>query len=307
MRADGHYAPTRPCPGHQMQRPRPQESTTRPNGASRRGAPAAFVVPPSGPNQVWQLDFTEFETRMAAPGGSAGSPTTGRSSSSAGTSHRPEPPRRDRDGRARARRDQRLPGRALPSSHRRATGEIRPVALVTDNGPCFKSGRFAAFVDKRPELIHIRTAQEPRPKRRPRTRLRLAKVRAPLPPRDRRRPRPRPTGRAYRSSSTRSGPTNPSPADARSSPPRSHQRPRPSSQTSPKPCHFVKQDRYATRFVLLQGIGIPHVVPSRAYFFGSQCRPFVSIHRRRRSWAISGLSKLQFDTSFDRRKQIEAH
>ncbi len=25
---------------------------------------AAFVVPPSGPNQVWQLDFTEFETRM---------------------------------------------------------------------------------------------------------------------------------------------------------------------------------------------------------------------------------------------------
>ena len=25
---------------------------------------AAFVVAPSGPNQVWQLDFTEFETRM---------------------------------------------------------------------------------------------------------------------------------------------------------------------------------------------------------------------------------------------------
>ncbi len=27
--------------------------------AARR---AAFVVPPSGPNQVWQLDFTEYET-----------------------------------------------------------------------------------------------------------------------------------------------------------------------------------------------------------------------------------------------------
>jgi putative transposase len=25
---------------------------------------AAFVVPPSGPNQVWQMDFSEFETRM---------------------------------------------------------------------------------------------------------------------------------------------------------------------------------------------------------------------------------------------------
>jgi surface antigen len=24
----------------------------------------AFVVPPSGPNQVWQLDFTEVETRQ---------------------------------------------------------------------------------------------------------------------------------------------------------------------------------------------------------------------------------------------------
>ena len=25
---------------------------------------AAFVVPPTGPNQVWQMDFSEFETRM---------------------------------------------------------------------------------------------------------------------------------------------------------------------------------------------------------------------------------------------------
>jgi putative transposase len=27
------------------------------------GLSATFVVPPSGPNQVWQLDFSEFETR----------------------------------------------------------------------------------------------------------------------------------------------------------------------------------------------------------------------------------------------------
>lgn len=40
------------------------------------------------------------------------------------------------------------------------TGELRPVALVTDNGPCFKSRRFAAFVDARPELIHIRTKRK---------------------------------------------------------------------------------------------------------------------------------------------------
>jgi transposase InsO family protein len=41
---------------------------------------------------------------------------------------------------------------AVPTS-----GEIRPIALVTDNGACFKSVRFAAYIDRRPELIHIRT------------------------------------------------------------------------------------------------------------------------------------------------------
>ena len=37
------------------------------------------------------------------------------------------------------------------------TGEITPVFLVTDNGPCFKSGGFARYIDSRPELTHIRT------------------------------------------------------------------------------------------------------------------------------------------------------
>ena len=40
------------------------------------------------------------------------------------------------------------------------TGEIQPSRVVTDNGPCFKSGRFAAFIDKHPELIHIRTRRK---------------------------------------------------------------------------------------------------------------------------------------------------
>ncbi len=37
------------------------------------------------------------------------------------------------------------------------SGEIRPIAVVTDNGPCFKAARFAAYIETRPELIHIRT------------------------------------------------------------------------------------------------------------------------------------------------------
>ena len=40
------------------------------------------------------------------------------------------------------------------------TGEVRPVALVTDNGPCFKAARFAAFIDRHPELMHIRTKRK---------------------------------------------------------------------------------------------------------------------------------------------------
>ena len=114
---------------------------------------AAFVVPPSGPNQVWQLDFTEFATRMGGTwriGGIADYWSKYRARLARLTD--PEPPRRDRDRRARARRDRAAP-RPRRSSTRvtdHDTGEIRPVALVTDNGPCFKSGRFAAFVDRTP-------------------------------------------------------------------------------------------------------------------------------------------------------------
>ncbi|WP_232285492.1 integrase core domain-containing protein [Saccharomonospora marina] len=39
----------------------------------------------------------------------------------------------------------------------RATGRIRRIKLVTDNGGAFKGSRFAAFIASRPELLHIRT------------------------------------------------------------------------------------------------------------------------------------------------------
>ena len=37
------------------------------------------------------------------------------------------------------------------------TGEVTPIFLVSDNGPCFKSSGFARYVDARPELTHVRT------------------------------------------------------------------------------------------------------------------------------------------------------
>ncbi len=42
------------------------------------------------------------------------------------------------------------------------TGQLTPIFLVTDNGPCFKSSDFARFIDSRPELRHIRTRRRSR-------------------------------------------------------------------------------------------------------------------------------------------------
>ena len=39
----------------------------------------------------------------------------------------------------------------------KATGEIRQIVLVTDNGGPFTSDRFARFIASRPELTHVRT------------------------------------------------------------------------------------------------------------------------------------------------------
>ena len=37
---------------------------------------------------------------------------------------------------------------------------MHPVKVVTDNGPAFKAVGFARFIDRRPELVHIRTRRK---------------------------------------------------------------------------------------------------------------------------------------------------
>ena len=65
MRIDGHDAPDSTTYRALKRAGRVLEVTyqadRRRHAEARR---AAFVVPPSGPNQVWQMDFSEFETRM---------------------------------------------------------------------------------------------------------------------------------------------------------------------------------------------------------------------------------------------------
>jgi transposase InsO family protein len=64
MRVDGHHAPDstvlRALRRSGRVHPIDYQAERRQLAEARR---AAFVVPPSGPNQVWQLDFSEFETR----------------------------------------------------------------------------------------------------------------------------------------------------------------------------------------------------------------------------------------------------
>ena len=206
-----------------------------------------------------------------APGGSAVSPATTRSSSSAGmfsttASHRDaiETLEQAID------ETDRLTGRPLrellvdPVS-----GEIRPIALVTDNGPCFKAARFAAYIEKRPELIHIRTRRNSPNQNGVRERaLRLLEIRAPLQTRDRQRLRPRTRGRDL-PPALQPDP----PARRHRHPPPTRRPPRGDQQPSDhqairarNPATFVKRDRVVLMVVggqawLLRGRWMVMVVP----------------------------------------------
>ena len=122
---------------------------------------AAFAAEPTGPNQVWQLDFSEFET------------TTGGTWRLAGCrdywskyEHRfhvsPTANQHDAiDAVELALADyQSMFGHPLRERCQVdvETGEILPVVtIVTDNGGPFRSFRFEAFIELHPELSHVRT------------------------------------------------------------------------------------------------------------------------------------------------------
>lgn len=160
MRIDGHDAPDSTTYRALKRTGRVLEVTYQ---ADRRhhaqARKAAFVVPPAAPNQVWQMDFSEFETRM---GGTwrIGGCTDYWSKVELGWHVSPTQNQHDAVAAVTLAlaETQRLLGRTLLEHVTDLkTGEVRPVAVVTDNGGCFKSGRFARFIGEHPELIHIRT------------------------------------------------------------------------------------------------------------------------------------------------------
>ena len=163
MRIDGHHAPASTVYRALKRTGRVLEvdyqAERRQHADARR---AAFVVPPSAPNQVWQLDFTEFVTRMGGTWRIGGIADYW---SKLELGYHVATTANHRDAietvELALAETERLLGRALLDLITdRETGQLRPVALVTDNGPCFKSARFAAFIDKHPELIHIRTKRK---------------------------------------------------------------------------------------------------------------------------------------------------
>ncbi len=120
---------------------------------------AAFLVPPVAPNQVWQLDFSEFDTTTGGTWRLAGcadywskfefgwhiSPTANQHDAIAAVEL------------ALAEAELLAGQPLLEAITDQVTGEIRPIIVVTDNGGPFRSDRFARFIDSRPELAHVRT------------------------------------------------------------------------------------------------------------------------------------------------------
>jgi transposase InsO family protein len=123
--------------------------------AARRKA--AFAVEPTGPNQVWQLDFTDFETTTGGTWRLAGcrdywskyelgwhvSPTANQHDAIAAVEL------------ALAKAERLAGARLVDVAPRGTGGSVLPlITIVTDNGGSF---RLEAFIATHPELRHVRT------------------------------------------------------------------------------------------------------------------------------------------------------
>jgi len=125
---------------------------------------AAFAEPPTGPNQVWQLDFSEYETATGGIWRLAGC-CDYYSKYEYGWHIAPTCTGTDAIEAVRiaiAEAESLAGGIALldqlpvdPD-----TGRPKRIKLVTDNGGAFKGHAFAAFIASRSEFVHIRTRRK---------------------------------------------------------------------------------------------------------------------------------------------------
>ena len=125
---------------------------------------AAFAQPPTGPHQVWQLDFSEYETTSGGIWRLAGA-CDYYSKYEYGWHIAPGCTGADAIAAVRLAiaEAEALAGGVplldqLPIDS--TTGRQRRIKLVTDNGGAFKGHAFAAFLASRPEFLHIRTRRK---------------------------------------------------------------------------------------------------------------------------------------------------
>lgn len=162
MRADGH--PLSPSSVERAMRRRGLLQPVDYQGQRRelaKARSAAFAQPPTGPNQVWQLDFSEYETTTGGIWRLAGvcdyytkyeygwhiAPTC------TGTDAIAAVHLAIAEAEAIGGRIPLLDQLPIDAD----TGRPKRIKLVTDNGGAFKGHAFAAFIASRPELLHIRT------------------------------------------------------------------------------------------------------------------------------------------------------
>lgn len=129
-----------------------------------RARKAAFADPPDGPHQVWQLDFSEYETTTGGTWRLAGccdyfskyeygwhiaGTCTGADAIAA--------------VKLAITQAEALAGGVPLIGQLRLdpeTGKPKRIKLVTDNGGAFKGHAFAAFIASRTEFVHIRTRRK---------------------------------------------------------------------------------------------------------------------------------------------------
>ncbi len=160
-----------PCTGSCRARavaPRRYQAERRELAKARR---ATFHDPPTRRNRVWQTEISEFETRAGGIWQMGGvvdyvtkfcltCPVTATKTWRQAVACLEA---------ARERTGELLGHPLIEDLVDRQTGELTPVVVVTDNGPCYKAGKFARYIRSRPEFEHVRTRHAPRDQRRDRT------------------------------------------------------------------------------------------------------------------------------------------
>jgi transposase InsO family protein len=158
--ADGHRASQRTV--HRildelgLLHPRRYQAERRELARARK---ATFHDPPTRRNRVWQTDFTELDTRAGGNWQMSGvldyvskfcltCPVTATKTWREAVAALEA---------AREHAGEVLGHPLIADLVDRQTGELEPVVVVTDNGPCYKAGAFASYIRSRPEFEHVRT------------------------------------------------------------------------------------------------------------------------------------------------------